>query len=78
MTGGTIVVGDTTREKCPKSNQECKYDHRCKFCAMFNHGWHICRKRLNRGSGGGQSKPNAPSTSFVPTTSSEQNDKKQN
>ena len=34
--------------KCKKSGKECDYDHRCKFCAMWNHGYHNCRKRLGK------------------------------
>ena len=33
---------------CNKTGQECKFDHRCTFCGIWNHGRKACRKRLRR------------------------------
>ena len=45
--------------KCNRGS-ECRYDHRCTFCAGWGHGFNACRKRT--GSGGNQSQ-NKPSSS---------------
>ena len=45
------------KNKCSKSSSDCSWDHRCKFCAGWNHGYHNCRKRLGGNgysNGGGQ------------------------
>ena len=36
------------KNKCSKTGQECRYDHRCTYCAGWNHGFHNCRKRNNK------------------------------
>ena len=42
------------KNRCKRMAGDCNYDHRCTFCAGWNHGFHNCRKRKNR-SGSGQS-----------------------
>ena len=37
------------RGKCNKSASACKFEHRCTGCGMYNHGYHNCNKRRNRG-----------------------------
>ena len=52
------------KNKCQNSGSDCKYDHRCTFCAGWNHGFHNCRKRLSKGgrkSGSGSSSQNGTS-----------------
>ena len=39
------------RNRCRKSGQECKYDHRCTFCGGWGHSKQNFRKRLKQGSG---------------------------
>ena len=47
------------KNKCRKTANECKYDHRCTYCAGWYHSKFNCRKKNNRGSNGyGGSKPN--------------------
>ena len=36
------------KNKCNRTNQEFRYDHRCTYCAGWNHGFHNCRKRNNK------------------------------
>ena len=54
------------KNKCKRSASECNYDHRCTYCAGWNHGFVSCRKRQNKnkrhsGSSGsrGHKSPNA-------------------
>ena len=52
------------KNRCKKPGSDCNYDHRCTFCAGWNHGFHNCRKRLakqKRNSSGnmGNSSPKA-------------------
>ena len=48
------------KNKCKRSNSECNYDHRCTYCAGWNHGFLNCRKRqskqqlYNKGKGTGK------------------------
>ena len=35
---------------CKRSSNECRYDHRCTFCAQWNHSYANCRKRLGKGN----------------------------
>ena len=46
------------KNRCKRQGSDCNYDHRCTFCAGWNHGFFNCRKRLgknNRSSGGNSS-----------------------
>ena len=36
------------RNKCKRSNADCNYDHRCTYCAGWNHGFFNCRKRQSK------------------------------
>ena len=36
------------KNRCKKVRSECNYDHRCTYCSGWNHGYHNCRKRLNK------------------------------
>ena len=36
------------KNKCKKSSNDCSYDHRCTYCAGWNHGFHNCRKRMGK------------------------------
>ena len=36
------------KNRCKKSGNECNFDHRCTYCACWNHGFHNCRKRLGK------------------------------
>ena len=36
------------KNRCKRTANECNYDHRCTYCAGWNHGFHNCRKRQNR------------------------------
>ena len=36
------------KNRCKRTAAECNFDHRCTFCAGWNHGFHNCRKR-NKG-----------------------------
>ena len=38
------------KNRCKKSNNECKYNHRCTYCGGWNHGYHNCRKCLKKQS----------------------------
>ena len=53
------------KRKCTKSGNECKYNHRCTYCAGWSHGYYNCRKRLGHGesSKGGTESGNHPRTS---------------
>ena len=33
------------KNRCKRTAAECNFDHRCTFCAGWNHGFHNCRKR---------------------------------
>ena len=60
--GRMIVVGGTIKT-CKRTTSECNYDHRCTYCAGWNHGFHNCRKRLgkqNKYPGGHTSKSTSP------------------
>ena len=39
------------RNRCKKTGSDCNYDHRCTYCAGWNHGFYNCRKRLGKNSG---------------------------
>ena len=51
------------KNKCKRSGKDCNYDHRCTYCAGWNHRFHNCRKRLGKQKGssshgyGGKSSP---------------------
>ena len=54
------------KEICRRFNQgkctvgsSCKYDHRCLECGKFEHGEHICRKKLNKQGEGVANNTNA-------------------
>ena len=36
------------KKKCKRSGSDCNYDHRCTYCAGWNHGFHNCRKRRSK------------------------------
>ena len=36
------------KNKCKRTGSECNYDHRCTYCAGWNHGYHNCRKRQGK------------------------------
>ena len=36
------------KNRCKKNGTDCNYDHRCTYCAGWNHGFHNCRKRLSK------------------------------
>ena len=36
------------KNRCKRSGSDCNYDHRCTYCAGWNHGFHNCRKRLGK------------------------------
>ena len=36
------------KNRCKKSGTECNYDHRCTFCAGWNHSFFNCKKRLGK------------------------------
>ena len=36
------------KNRCQKSGSDCNYDHRCTYCAGWNHGFYNCRKRQNK------------------------------
>ena len=46
------------KNRCNRTSGECKFDHRCTYCAGWNHGFANCRKRKNkhRKSGGSPKK----------------------
>ena len=52
------------KNRCRKSGNECNYDHRCTYCAGWNHGFHNCKKRLGKqkktGSGGSNNVASSP------------------
>ena len=50
------------KNRCKKQN--CDYDHRCTFCAKWNHGHFNCRKRLNKARTGGQSYQSSNNSSY--------------
>ena len=50
-----------TMNRCKRVANECRYDHRCNYCAGWNHCYSACRKRLgkqNNGNGNGQYRSN--------------------
>ena len=57
------------KNKCTRTSNECRYDHRCTHCAGWYHSYNNCRKRLNRGNGGNGGKPNNWSNNTKPSTS---------
>ena len=60
------------KNQCKKSGNDCNYDHRCTYCAGWNHGFFNCRKRQNRSNKrGGSSSGNGSSTSHATTTKQE-------
>ena len=36
------------KNKCNKSGSDCNYDHRCTYCAGWNHSFTNCKKRQNK------------------------------
>ena len=46
------------KNKCKRTSNECRYDHRCTHCAGWFHSWNNCRKRLGRQSGNGNKSGN--------------------
>ena len=36
------------KNRCNKAGTDCRYDHRCTYCAGWNHGFHNCKKRQGR------------------------------
>ena len=57
------------KNKCKKPNNECNYDHRCTYCAGWNHSFFNCKKRQNK-------KRYNPSTSSGSSSASPKGDKK--
>ena len=48
------------KNRCKRTGADCNYDHRCTYCAGWNHGFYNCRKRLGknkRSFGGNNSSP---------------------
>ena len=39
---------------CKKTSSECSWDHRCTYCAGWNHSYSNCRKRLGKSNPAGQ------------------------
>ena len=35
------------KNRCKRTAADCHYEHRCTYCAGWNHGFFNCRKRLN-------------------------------
>ena len=46
------------KNKCKRTANECRYDHRCTHCAGWYHSYNNCRKRNNRGNGNNNPKAN--------------------
>ena len=36
------------KNRCKRTGSDCNYDHRCTYCAGWNHGFYNCRKRLGK------------------------------
>ena len=36
------------KNRCKRTANDCNYDHRCTYCAGWNHGFFNCRKRQNK------------------------------
>ena len=53
-TGRMIVVGGLIKTDAKDPGSECNYDHRCTFCAGWNHGFFNCRKRNKNKKFGGR------------------------
>ena len=61
------------KTRCEKTNSECRYDHRCTFCAGWNHGRSVCRKRnknVRHGGSGGHSEAKTVESSNSSTSAS--------
>ena len=43
------------KNKCKKTANECRYDHRCTHCAGWYHSYNNCRKRQGRQQNGNKS-----------------------
>ena len=54
------------KNKCKRSNSECNFDHRCTYCAGWNHGFHNCRKRQGKPRKSSQGTPGSNSTVHSP------------
>ena len=39
------------RNQCKKNAKDCKFEHKCSFCGIYNHSYVNCRKRRSNGSG---------------------------
>ena len=52
------------KNRCKRSATECHYEHRCTYCAGWNHGYFNCRKRQNKSNrrSSGSSTSNRSST----------------
>ena len=60
------------KNRCNKTANDCKFDHRCTYCGGWNHEYFNCRKRLRKQSGGGNSetshnKPSATAQHVPPS-----------
>ena len=51
------------KNRCKKQGSDCNYDHRCAYCADWNHGFYNCRKRLGKNKRHSGSTQNGASTS---------------
>ena len=49
------------KNRCKRTATECNYDHRCTYCAGWNHGFFNCRKRQSRNKGFSKGKTNSTS-----------------
>ena len=38
------------KNRCKRTSNECRYDHRCTHCAGWYHSYNDCKKRNNRGA----------------------------
>ena len=36
------------KNRCKKQGSDCNYNHRCTYCAGWNHGFYNCRKKQNK------------------------------
>ena len=50
------------RNQCRKSNKDCKFEHRCSFCGIYNHTYLNCRKRRNDTTSSGDASSNGSNT----------------
>ena len=56
------------RNNCKKSAKDCKFEHRCGHCGIFNHSYLNCRKR-NKSEGGSGDSNNAQQKKHKPSQS---------